>query len=43
MGDLPDYAGEEDIDEEVLREFIAEQITEDTLIRDAFSKAKKRQ
>ena len=43
MADLPDDINEEDIDEEALREFIAEQASKDTLIRDIFTKAKKDQ
>lgn len=43
MADLPDDLDKEDIDEEALREFIIEQVTKDTLVRDAFSRAKKSQ
>lgn len=43
MADLPDDLDREDIDEEALREFIAEQASKDTLVRDVFSRARKSQ
>lgn len=43
MADLPDDLDKEDIDEEALREFFAEQASQDTLIRDILARAKKNQ
>ncbi|MDZ7850335.1 MAG: hypothetical protein U5K70_05835 [Halodesulfurarchaeum sp.] len=43
MADLPDDLDKEDIDEEALREFFAEQASQDTLIRDVLAQAKKNQ
>lgn len=43
MTDLPDDLDEEDIDEEALREFVAEQASKDTLFRDVLMEARKRQ
>jgi len=43
MADLPDNLDKEDIDEEALREFFAEQASQDTLIRDILARTKKNQ
>lgn len=43
MADLPDDLDKEDIDEEALRDFIAEQASKDTLVRDVFTRARKSQ
>lgn len=43
MADLPDDLDEENIDEEGLREFVAEQASKDTLFRDVLMEARKRQ
>lgn len=43
MADLPGDLDEEDIDEEALREFVAEQASKDTLFRDVLMEARKRQ